>query len=628
MKRKICAIICTLSMILSLAVTAGGINIVERLRPAGMEEVMDILEHVVGLKELLPERLTQLDFNGDNEVNVEDALMVLKGMVGLSDSVFVELWAEFTEPTEPTEPDETAAPAATAEPDVSEPESAVTTEPEAVSTERTTRTTRSVTTAPATEPPPAADDAAVAGDCCSDCDSPGLAVSTTPARGSGGDSAALPPSTTWATTWDAPRAPDATAATWIPSETVTWAPTNAPSTMTTVALTAPTAPATGGTMPAPPVADWGDDWCGEEWLGEPDDWDWGVDDRGGYNISAGILTAGRWRDNDNYDAWVEMLGQNAKFRNQVERWQLDFTARIVVEVTDGDGNPVRNAEVVSTSRNGAVLWAARTDHNGIAYLFGPTDPQAQQVPHNITVTMGEAEEAVRVNGGDFFEVVLEDAPAAEKTLDLMFVVDTTGSMGEEIRYLQAELEDVIKRVRAENANIPTRLSLNFYKDHGDVYVVQPHDFTKDIPAALQILMGKRAGGGGDWPEALDLALMNAVFEHDWDEDSVKLMFVVLDAPAHNKPEEIANLQTAIAGAAALGIRIIPIMASGMGGGHIYDLDTEFLCRTFATATGGTFTFLTEHSGVGSGHSAPTTSEEVEVEMLNDMLVKIINEYLV
>ena len=47
----------------------------------------------------------------------------------------------------------------------------------------------------------------------------------------------------------------------------------------------------------------------------------------------------------------------------------------------------------------------------------------------------------------------------------------------------------------------------------------------------------------------------------------------------------------------------------------------------ALATNGTYTFLTDDSGIGNPHIKPTT-DEWEVEFLNDLLVRLINQYVV
>jgi hypothetical protein len=349
---------------------------------------------------------------------------------------------------------------------------------------------------------------------------------------------------------------------------------------------------------------------------------------------AGKLTGSELRDNDNWAEWLDIFGDNgnANWKGLPARWQKDISERIVVTVTDEKGKPVRNATVELFSGQDGVLtvvrkiWIAKTDHNGVAYVFNTT-PERTSADW-ITVSANGKNAEKRLNGETAVEIELKGAKSpAELKLDLMFVIDTTGSMGSELRYLGAELEDVIKTVREENANLPTRLSINYYKDRGDVYVVQPNPFTDDFTDLLNGLRRKNASGGGDWPEALDEALMNAVFEHEWLEDSVKIMFVVLDAPAHNRPDAIANMITAMNGAAERGIRIVPLLATGMGNGHRFDIDVEFQCRALAIATGGTFTHTTSHSGVGSGHVNPQTTVETEVEMLNALLVRIINEYL-
>jgi hypothetical protein len=69
----------------------------------------------------------------------------------------------------------------------------------------------------------------------------------------------------------------------------------------------------------------------------------------------------------------------------------------------------------------------------------------------------------------------------------------------------------------------------------------------------------------------------------------------------------------------MGVRIIPIASSGI------DKVTEFLLRSLSMATGGTYVFLTDHSGVGDAHIEPTIGP-YEVELLNELIIRVINEY--
>ena len=347
------------------------------------------------------------------------------------------------------------------------------------------------------------------------------------------------------------------------------------------------------------------------------------------NVRSGMLTCGEWRDNYNWEEWIGVLNSSTAWQSQPMRWKLYPSSRLIVDVKDEDGNPIQGATVSGTrAHQENEVWVATTDHNGRAYFFEEDgNVQSTNKIDKFTASLNGVYASIERQDGDSYfvhEIVLAGTKPLAKSLDLMLVLDTTASMGSELEYLKAELEDVIKTVRNDNGNIPVRLSVNFFRDKGDDYVVLPHEFTTDISAAMEILRQQSAGGGGDWPEALDEALIDAVFEKDWAEDSVKVMLLVTDAPAHNRPDAIANLQKSIRQAAALGIRIVPILASGSGGA-LLDLDVEFLLRTFAVQTGGTFLFLTEHSGIGSDHKQPTIGG-YQVEMLNRALVRIINMY--
>jgi hypothetical protein len=133
------------------------------------------------------------------------------------------------------------------------------------------------------------------------------------------------------------------------------------------------------------------------------------------------------------------------------------------------------------------------------------------------------------------------------------------------------------------------------------------------------IKNQNAGGGGDFPEAVHSALEEAIYQQPWATDAVaRIIFLVLDAPPHQNAEVTSELQAQIRAAAKAGIRIIPVTASGI------DRATEFLMKTFAVATGATYTFLTDHSGIGNGHLAPT-ADKFDVEKLNDLLVRIVNQ---
>ncbi len=340
----------------------------------------------------------------------------------------------------------------------------------------------------------------------------------------------------------------------------------------------------------------------------------------------GTLTAGRWNDNNNFEFWKSVLNKNDWY-SIAETWKLFASRRVVFTMKTTDGRLVKGATFTAYDADGKKLGSAVTDSYGMAYVYYDIkNGNSEVVPATYSYSLKYA-------GGEYggqgdvtdnaASVTLELAPASvAKKLDLMFVIDTTGSMGDELRYIQTELYDVIAKVKANfEQNVSIRLSVNFYRDHDDTYIVSSNEFTTDISAAVAELAKQYPDGGGDYPEAVDEALEDAVKNHDWDVGAVKLMFFVLDAPPHSDrqgtPERIC--ENAIL-AAEQGIRVIPVASSGV------DTETELIMRSLAAITGGTYVFLTNDSGIGGDHLEPTIGE-YEVEKLNDLMVDLISRYL-
>ena len=337
--------------------------------------------------------------------------------------------------------------------------------------------------------------------------------------------------------------------------------------------------------------------------------------------AAGLLTGGEWKDNDNWEFWQDLYGSanySVDWEEYRNTWRTDADFRLEVTVKDSSGNLVSGAKVSSDKPN----YSAVTDNHGKAYLFFSKDLLVNGTS-GITVSFGNASqtEDVIINGDQSLEITLNsETKPNDKTLDFMIVCDTTGSMWDELDYLKAELEDVVTRIKQENANIPTRMSVNFYRDEGDEYVVREFPFTTDLGAAVNAIAAQSADGGGDTPEAVHTALESAINNHDWDENSIKVMFLVLDAPPHDDIQIIDQTVKLVKTAAEKGIRIIPVASSGI------DKSTEYLLRSMAFMTGGTYAFLTNDSGIGGDHIEPTIGS-YEVEKLNDLMVRITVEYL-
>lgn len=341
---------------------------------------------------------------------------------------------------------------------------------------------------------------------------------------------------------------------------------------------------------------------------------------------AGLLTAGQWDDLANWPFWLNLL-KNQEWSGMSDIWGLDTRQRISVMVQDDSGKPLADMPLkLMETGSQSALFQARTNTLGRAELFAGLDQPLNAGELQVVLNTGsetlEQNVSLPVSPTDPLSFTVSQKLEPAVFADLMLVMDTTGSMGDELEYLKKELQNVASRITAQNRqDLTLRLSANFYKDTTDEYIVRSFPFTTDYDMVSKQLSEQSANGGGDFPEAVDVALADAVDEHQWSPTArARLLFFVLDAPPHKDPENLERLRTSLNRAAAKGIRIIPIASSGI------DKETEFLLRMMAITTGGRYVFLTSDSGIGGGHIEPTIGAH-SVEKLNDLMVKIATEYI-
>jgi len=191
------------------------------------------------------------------------------------------------------------------------------------------------------------------------------------------------------------------------------------------------------------------------------------------------------------------------------------------------------------------------------------------------------------------------SPGSKETLDVSLVIDTTGSMGDEIKYLQKEFIALSNSIEAAYPNAEQRWSLVLYRDVNDSYVVRWFDFRTDTLEFQSKLDTAIADGGGDFPEAPEQALSRAA-TLDWraDDHTARLAFWVADAPYHD--DQANGMSDAIHALQAAKVHVYPVASSGV------DEFTELGMRSTAQLTGGRYLFLTNDSGVGGDHKEPTT----------------------
>jgi len=340
----------------------------------------------------------------------------------------------------------------------------------------------------------------------------------------------------------------------------------------------------------------------------------------GGGATAGVITAGEWNDLDHWDFWKTLLTRDT-IKDIPATWGLFTNNKVSIILKDANNKLLHDATITLQYNGESVV--AKTDNQGKAVLFAGLTKAGIQLPKfNLKASY---------NGKDFdlgafnhdentIQKSIPVTKSASKKLDILFVVDATGSMGDEITFLKTELLDVINRSGSQLPGMQINMGSVFYRDNGDEYVTRPFNFTTSSTQLINFINNQQASGGGDFPEAVDEALKVGTQNMQWSSSAVnRLLFLVLDAPPHQLPEHVNRMKDAIKTAQEKGIRIIPISASGI------DLETEFLLRSLSISTNSTYIFITNDSGIGNPHHTPTVGTYT-VEYLNNLMVRLITKY--
>ena len=338
---------------------------------------------------------------------------------------------------------------------------------------------------------------------------------------------------------------------------------------------------------------------------------------------SGALTAGEINDFSKWKMWQDIAGSElSAFENG---WKIAPKGRYTLELRSQSGLPLADAIVELVINRTKVIFTARTDNTGKAELWYTTTNEAV-VRGGVSMKInyrGKKEELKNAKGFDegVNHLMMTVECSEMNNVDIAFVVDATGSMGDELSYLKQEMNDIIFKSKQISSSLNFHFANVFYRDEGkEEYVTRTMDFSRILSESVQFINNQRAGGGGDYEEAVEVALDSAINNLSWSEEArTRIIFLILDAPPHNTEINQTKLNQLMRKAAEKGIRIVPVGASGI------NKSTEYLMRAMAITTNGTYTFLTDHSGIGNGHIEPST-DTYDVETFNDILVRIVKSY--
>jgi Mg-chelatase subunit ChlD len=339
------------------------------------------------------------------------------------------------------------------------------------------------------------------------------------------------------------------------------------------------------------------------------------------------VTAGVVDDNADFGEYLAFRRRHGGLRIR----DRDIAERYRLVVNDAAGRPVPDAVVSLHAGSSPRPLVARTDAGGQVWLH----PRAAGIHDallevQVSKPMAEGElrgsALLRRGQRDGLQIRLDGrAPAERARLDLVFLVDATGSMGDEIDKLKRSMHQIADQI----SRLPSRPDLCFglvaYRDRGDEFFVRMHDLTNDLDAFQQVLGALRASAGGDYAEALNEALHTAVHRIGWRGDgATRLVVLVADAPPHldyGQPWYDDDMQAAL----ARGVKVFSIAASGL------DRSGEYVFRQMAQYTGGRFVFLTydraRDPSSGPGRETVHDVGNYSVETLDRLVVRLVSEEL-
>jgi hypothetical protein len=331
---------------------------------------------------------------------------------------------------------------------------------------------------------------------------------------------------------------------------------------------------------------------------------------------SGLLTAGEHDDLLNPELYAEYVRGSNLAQWVPELPQVDTGRVLTVAVRDSAGRPAPFVPVEISCSDGNRLTLTTMADGTVAFF-----PGLDRLSPQLRVRAGNAEwRAVslsRGGGGQRIDFTTAQMVPRARKLDLMLAIDTTGSMGDEIRFLQAELGSIVDGLRARHRDLDIRVGFVFYRDLGDEYVTQTVPLSADINGAQAQLARQYASGGGDYPEAMDQAVIRAA-RQSWRPDAVKSLLLVADAPPHD--DKVGRTWLAAENLRASRVHIVPVAASGVAD------KAEYVMRAMAAATQSRYTFLTDDSGIGNPH-APPAIDCYLVTRLDALLRRVIDSQI-
>ncbi len=332
-------------------------------------------------------------------------------------------------------------------------------------------------------------------------------------------------------------------------------------------------------------------------------------------------------DNKQFNYFLDYL----KKYKYLKHYEVDISNRFIINCIDSKGNtlPDTKIEIYSVSPD-SLLEKGLTYSDGTYLFFASMYPKKTNFLLKAYYKDKVVKKRFSIQDKRHIKVKfnmtkseLNDIP-----LDLLFIFDTTGSMGEEIDRLKRTIEIINLNLLSFKPKPNIRFGMVLYKDIKDVYITKTIPFTNDFDNFTnQLKKQVFSGGGGDGPEDLQRALKVAMKEIKWRKKGIKTAFIITDAEPHLYEDEkdYTYIDAAIE-AKSKGIKLYSIGCGGL------NPMGEYVLRQLSQFTYAKYIFLTygekgESEGGKPGSVSHHTGENFNTSNLEAILINILKDEL-
>lgn len=218
-----------------------------------------------------------------------------------------------------------------------------------------------------------------------------------------------------------------------------------------------------------------------------------------------------------------------------------------------------------------AAWAATAMPRRATAVLPSSEPPIANIPH-VTPTV--------------------DIPKAPPRVEVVFALDTTGSMSGLIDGAKRKIWSLAQFIGSGQPKPDLRVGLVAYRDRGDAYVTRFYDLSDDLDAVFEHLQSFQADGGGDGPEDVNSALADAIDKSSWTDgqNTLKLIYLVGDAPPHDDYADGPSSKTLARRAKDKGIRINTVRCGS-------DSSTQLAFNRISTIASGEYASIDQTGGV-------------------------------